>query len=168
MLSQIAVFSDVIAAFAIIVSLWFVAYEVRLNRKQAELTNWRETLVMMVDFKAQTNDLEFADLVVRGQRDFEALSEAEQLSFAMYLEQGVHMLGSFLKHNDSLPSKLVGIEIAIINLFTDLLTTPGGAAWWAEAHKQGRFMPETYRVTDALLAKRAANGGKPILSESDL
>ena len=168
MLSQIAVVSDLIAAAAIIVSLIFVAYEVRLNRKQAELTNWRETLVMMVEFKSRTNDLAFADLVVRGHRDYGTLNEAEKLSYSMYLEQGVHMMGNFLKHNDSLPRKLVGIEIALINHFADLLTTPGGAVWWEEAHKTARFMPETYRVTDALLAKRAANGGKPILSEKDL
>lgn len=167
MLSQIADIADLIAAVAIIVSLLFVAYEVRLNRKQAELTNWRETLVMMVEFKSRATDPAFADLVIRGHRDFEALSEAEQLSFGMYLEEGVHTLGNFLKHNDSLPRKLLGIDIAITNSFADLLMTPGGAAWWAHAHTQGRFMPETYRVIDALLAKRAANEGEPILEAAD-
>ena len=164
MLSQIADIADLIAAAAIIVSLLFVAYEVRLNRKQAELTNWRETLVMLVEFKACTNDLSFADLVLRGHSDFDALTQAEQLSFGMYLEQGVHTIGNFLKHNDSLPRKLVGMEMAITNLFADLLTTHGGAQWWSEAHTQGRFMPETYRVIDELLAKHAANDGKPILT----
>ena len=41
-----------------------------------------------------------------------SLSEAEKLSFGLYLEQGVHILGNFLKHNDSLPRKLVGLEQA--------------------------------------------------------
>lgn len=91
MLSQIADIADLIAAAAIIVSLLFVAYEVRLNRKQAELANWRETLA-----------------------------------------------------------------------------APGGALWWADAHLQGRFMRETYRVIDALLAKPATNGGKPVLKKDDL
>ena len=168
MLSQIADVADLIAAASIIVSLLFVAYEVRLNRKQAELTNWRESLVMMVEFKSRTNDPDFADLIIRGHRDFDALSEAEKLSFGMYLEEGVHSLGNFLKHNDSLPKKLVGIELALTNTFADLFLTPGGAAWWADAHQQGRFMPETYRVIDRMLATREANDGKPVLSEKDL
>ena len=168
MLSHIADIADLIAAAAIIVSLLFVAYEVRLNRKQAELTNWREALAMLVAFKVRAIDSEFADVVVRGHRDFEALSEAEQLSFGMYLEEGVHSIGNFLKHNDSLPRKLVGLDLAIMNMFADLLMTSGGAFWWAEAHLQGRFMPETYRVIDEMLAKRAANDGKPILDAKDL
>ena len=64
MLSHIADIADLIAAAAIIVSLLFVAYEVRLNRKQAELTNWRETLVMMVEFKSRTNDQAFAEFML--------------------------------------------------------------------------------------------------------
>jgi|GEM_PF-1038938 len=168
MLSQIADIADLIGAAAIVVSLLFVAYEVRLNRKQAELTNWRETLVMMVEFKSRTNDLAFAELVLRGHDDFDALAPAEQLCFGMYLEQGVHTIGNFLKHNDSLPRKLVGMELAITNSFADLLATPGGSRWWKAAHGHGRFMPETYRVIDEMLAKRAANGGKPVLTASDL
>ncbi len=168
MLSQIADIADLIAAAAIIVSLLFVAYEVRLNRKQAELTNWRETLVMMVEFKARTNDLAFADLVVRGHADFDALTPAEQLSFGMYLEQGVHTIGNFLKHNDSLPRKLMGLDLAIANSFSDLLSTPGGSQWWRNAHNQGRFMFETYSVIDAMLAKRVENGGNPVMKAGDL
>lgn len=167
-LSQIADYADLIAALAIVISLGFVWYEVRLNRKQAELTNWRETLVMMVEFKARTNDIGFAALVTRGHEDYEALSPEEKLSFGLYLEQAVHTFGNFLKHNDSLPRKLVGLDLAIANSFHDLLTTPGGAFWWAEAHERGRFMPETYRVVDGLLNARARNGGGALLDPADL
>lgn len=163
-LSVLANIADLVAAVAILVSLVFVGYELRLTRKQSELSNWREVLASFTDFKAITNDLAFAEFLVRAHRDYDALSEAEKLSFGLYLEQGVHILGNFLKHNDSLPRKLVGLEHAITNTFSEMLTTPGGAAWWAEAHARGRFMPDTYRIVDGLLARRAANGGKPLLA----
>jgi hypothetical protein len=154
-LSNIADIADLVAAFAIVVSLLFVGYEVHMTRKQSELSNWREVLQAFTDYKAATNDIEFADLLVRGHEDYTALTPAEQMSFGLYLEQGIHVCGNFLKHNDALPRKLVGLEEAITNTYVEMLTTSGGAAWWAEAHKRGRFMPDTYKTVDRLLKRGA-------------
>lgn len=154
-LSDLVGIADIVAAGAIVLSLCFVGYELHLTRKQSELSNWREVLAAFTAYKAITNDLAFAEFLVRAHRDYDALSEAEKMSFGLYLEQGVHIIGNFIKHNDSLPRKLVGLEQAIMNTFGEMLTTPGGAAWWAEAHERGRFMPDTYRVVDDLLARRA-------------
>ena len=162
MLSQVADISDLVAAIAIIVSLLFVAFEMRATRRQTELTNWRDLLQALADYKAQTNDLELAELVLRGQANYQALGEAEKLSFGLYLEQGIHILGNFLKHNDSIPGKLSGLEGAIGNHFYEMLTSPGGADWWAESKIRGRFMPDTYVVTNALLDRRKASGGAPL------
>jgi hypothetical protein len=150
-LSNLADIADLIAALAIFASLAFVGFELRMTRKQSELSNWRDVLQTFTDYKAATNDLEFAAFLVRAHEDYDALNAAEKMSFGLFLEQGVHILGNFLKHNDSLPRKLVGLEDAIMNTFTEMLTTPGGAAWWAEAHVRGRFMKDTFRVVDGLL-----------------
>jgi len=53
--------------------------------------------------------------------------------YGFCLEQGIHIIGNFLEHNNSLPRKLEGLEDAVTNMFIDVLTTPGGRAWWAEA-----------------------------------
>lgn len=150
-LSELASMADIIAAAAIIVSLLFVGVQLRLTRIQSELGNWRELLQQLTNYKGITNDLAVAELVIKGHADLDALDAAEKLSFGHYLEQGIHIYGNFLKHNDSLPRKLVGLDGAIKNSLSEMLTTPGGEVWWAEAHKRGRFMPETYRVIDALL-----------------
>lgn len=165
MLSQIADIADLIAAFAIVVSLLFVAYELRETRKQTELTNWREVLQTLTDYKSQTNDPALSEIIVRGHADYHALSAAEQLTFGLYLEQGVHIIGNFLKHNDSLPEKLVGLEGAIGNHFHEMLTTSGGAEWWRQSQENHRFMPDTYRITNDLLERRKANGGAPLNSK---
>ena len=151
--AQLADLADILAALAIVLSLIFVGYELQQNRTQAELSNWRALLQTLVDYKGLTHDPDFAAFITRAQADYEALSEADRMRFGLYLEQGVHIIGNFLKHNNSLPRKLEGLEDAVTNMFVDLLTTPGGRAWWAEAHETGRFMPSTYRTIDALLAK---------------
>lgn len=145
--------ADIIAAVAIVLSLLFVGYELHQNRIQAELSNWRDVLQTLVDYKGLTQDAEFAALVTRAHTDYETLSEVEKIRFGLYLEQGVHIYGNFLKHNSSLPRKLEGLEDAVANMFIDMLTTPGGAVWWAEAHERGRFMPSTYKIVDYQLAR---------------
>ncbi len=160
---DLSTIADLIAAAAIVVSLGFVGYEIQQTRKQAGLNNWRDLLQTLVDYKALTNDLAFADLVRRGHADYHALSETEKMAFGRYLEQGIHVLGNFDKHNDSLPTKIKDLEIPLTNMFYDLLGTPGGAAWWKEAKSHGRFFPETYRITDGYLDMRIANDGNPLL-----
>lgn len=152
-LSLLANLADVIAAVAIVLSLIFVGYELQQNRTQAELANWRELLETLVDYKGLTHDPAFAEFVTRAHADYDALSDTDKLRFGLYLEQGVHIFGNFLKHNDALPRKLEGLDDAVTNLFIDMLTTPGGSTWWAEAHDRGRFMPSTYRIVDAHLAR---------------
>lgn len=162
-LSDLADIADLVAVLAIFLSFAFVGYELHLTRKQSELSNWRELLRALTDYKAATNDRDFAAFLVRAHADYDGLDAGEKMSFGLFLEQGVHIYGNFLKHNDSLPRKLAGLELAITNLLTEMLTTPGGAAWWREAHERRRFMPDTYRIVDGLLARRAANGGNPVM-----
>lgn len=157
--SDPTIIAEGIAALAVILSIAFLAYELHLTRKQSEYANWREVLQSLSDYKAATNDLTFAEFFERGHQDYAALSPAERRSFGLYLEQGVHIYGNFLKHNDALPRKLEGLEDAIMNHFGEMLTSPGGAVWWQEAHGRGRFMPDTYRTVDRLLAARARKGG---------
>lgn len=157
-ISMIADWADLLAALAIFVSLVFVGFELHQNRTQAGLANWRDLLQTLVDYKGLTHDPELAELVARGHADLAALSDADRMRFTLYLEQGVHIFGNFLKHHAALPRKLHGLDDAVANMFVDMLTTPGGAAWWAKAKAQGRFMPSTYQTVDAILAR----GRRPV------
>ena len=150
-----SVIADIIAAAAIVLSLCFVAWELHQTRVQSELSNWRDILASLTEFKAITNDLAYAEFLVRAHADYHALSAAEKLSFSKYCEQGVHIIGNFLKHNESLPRKLAGLDQAIGVHFAELLSTPGGAAWWEEAQARGIFMPGTYVVTNKSLENHA-------------
>ncbi len=152
-LAEFAPVADLLAALGVMASLFFLAWETRRTRKQTELTNWRELLETLVLYKGLTNEPEFADLVERGHADYRALSPADQRRFGLYLEQGIHVYGNFVKHNDSLPTKLAGLEDAVTNYLIEMLTTPGGAVWWAQNRPLGRFMPSTYRMIDDCIAR---------------
>jgi hypothetical protein len=150
--SDLAPIADLLAALGVMVTVAVLAYELHQTRRQTELSNWRDLLQTLVDYKGLTNNAEFAEFVERAHEDYDALSAADRRRFGLYLEQGVHIYGNFLKHNDSLPQKLAGLDDAIANSFTDMLTTPGGAAWYARTRGQGHFMPSTYKTIDDVLA----------------
>lgn len=153
LLNQLAPMADILAALGVILSLVFLAYELRQNRKQSELSNWRDLLESLSNFKGLSNNLEFSEFLERAEQDYHALTPAEQRAFGMYLEQGIHIIGNFAKHNDTIPTKLVGMDGAIHSLLRDLLNTKGARAWWTETKPKGRFMPQTYVMVDAVLDK---------------
>lgn len=151
-LAEFAPIADVLAALGVMVTVGVLAYEMRQTRRQTELSNWRDLLGTLTDYKGLTQDVEFAQLVERGHADYDALSAADKRRFGLYLEQGVHVYGNFLKHNTELPRKLEGLDDAVANYYIDMLTTPGGAAWLAQTRGLGHFMPATYRVIDEIIS----------------
>ena len=154
-LSQLANIADLLAAAGVVGTMFFVAYELRRSNKENQLANWRQLLDSLREFKAITNDVSFSELIERGNADFASLSAAEQRSYGQYLEQGIHVIGNFSKHDGKTPNKLGGLELALDNTFVDLLNTRGARHWWREYKPKGKLMPQTYQTIDRLLA--AAN-----------
>ncbi|MEM8591194.1 MAG: hypothetical protein AAGF13_01590 [Pseudomonadota bacterium] len=143
MMANLADIADIIAAAGVIASLLFLAFELRVQNRETGLANWRHLLETLTEFKATTNDPVMADLIIRGQKDYSALSEQEKLSFGNWLEQGIHIIGNFEKHSGTVPRAMKDLDIAVHNLMLDHLRSPGAREWWAEAKPKGRFMPNT-------------------------
>lgn len=143
MMSQLAAIADLIAAAGVIASLLFLAVQLREQNRETGLNNWRQLLESLTTFKATTNDPYMADLIVRGNADFHSLTEAEQLTYGHYIEQGIHIIGNFDKHTGTVPRQMKDLDLAVKNLMHDLLRSPGAKAWWADWKPRGRFMPNT-------------------------
>ena len=146
MLSTLADIADLIAAAGVIASLLFLAVQLREQNRETGLNNWRQLLESLTRFKATTNDPYMADLIVRGNADFHALSPPERLSYGNYLEQGIHIIGNFDKHTGTVPRQLRDLNLAVHNLMHDHLRSPGAKQWWTWARPHGRFMPATART----------------------
>lgn len=143
MLSTLADIADLVAAAGVIGSLLFLAFQLREQNRETSLSNWRQLLESLTAFKASTNDPYLADLVMRGNADFHALSPAEQLAYGNWLEQGIHIIGNFEKHTGTVPRTMKDLNLAVHNLMLDHLRSPGARAWWAATKPRGRFMPAT-------------------------
>jgi hypothetical protein len=150
MLSSLADIADLIAAAGVIGSLLFLAFELRIQNRETGLANWRHLLETLTDFKATTNDPHVADLVVRGNADFHALSPADQLAYGNWLEQGIHIIGNFEKHTGTVPAAMTDLHLAIHNLMLDHLRSPGARQWWAQSKPRGRFLPATVANIDRM------------------
>lgn len=158
MLDTIANIADLVAAAGVIGSLLFLAFELREQNRETGLSNWRHLLESLTAFKAVTNDLAMADLVVRGNEDFHALGPAEQLAYGNYLEQGIHIIGNFEKHTGTVPRQMKDLHLAVHNLMLDHLRSPGAHAWWQTSKPRGRFMPATVQNIDRMME----DGRQPI------
>jgi len=152
MLSQIADIADLIAAFGVIGSLLFLAFELRLSNKENRMSNWRQLLDSFREYKAVTNDVAFSELIERGNSNYDDLSAAEKRSFGHYLEQGIHVMGNFSKHRGGIPVELTGLQTAVDNSLIDLLNTRGARQWWVAYKPKGKLMPQTYQTIDNMLA----------------
>lgn len=148
MLLKLAAIADLIAAAGVIASLLFLAFQLREQNRETGLNNWRQLLESLTALKASTNDPRMADLIVRGNADFHALSPAEQLAYGNYLEQGIHIIGNFEKHTGTVPRTMKDLDLAVHNLMLDLLSPPGARQWWAVSKPHGRFMPATAATID--------------------
>lgn len=153
MLPTLAAIADLVAAAGVIGSLLFLAFQLREQNRETGLNNWRELLVSLTTFKAATHDPVLADLVVRGNADYRALSPPEQMTYGLYLEQGIHIIGNFEKHAGTVPRMMKDLNYAVQNLMLDLLAHEGARAWWVDSKPKGRFMPTTARAIDAALAE---------------
>lgn len=145
--------ADLLAAMGVIASLLFLGAELRRSNRDTRQANWRELLDSYRDFKAVTNDLKFAEFLVRARADYHALTPAEKISFDHYQEQGVHVMSNFFKHDGTVPDELEGLEVVVGNCLFEHLDAPGARAWLEENKTRGRLMPGTYARIDAVLAR---------------
>jgi hypothetical protein len=158
MLTILADIADLLAAVGVIGSLVFLGVQLREQNRETGLKNWRELLVNLTEFKGLTNDPYMADLVTRGNADYAGLSAAEKLSYGLYLEQGIHIIGNFEKHTGSIPRQMADLRYPVHNLMLDLLSPQGAREWWAESKPRGRFLPATVKTIERMQAE----GARPI------
>lgn len=86
-LSEFASIAEIIAAIGVIASLLVVAWEIHKNTSQSKQANWGWLVDRFNAIYAQTSDIEFADLLAKGQQSFHNLTHGEKIAFGYHLEQ---------------------------------------------------------------------------------
>jgi hypothetical protein len=155
---------EFVAAVGVIVSLIYLAVQIRQNTQQV---NVNTTAVQQASFDQaiqcfsrfrgpMTQDQAVAELYLTGLRDPDALNAGERLRFRhllMDLFLGYYSL--FLRVGDSVISREAWE--ANIPMVRTLLCYPGVATWWEALHDTCGYHPSFVAEIDAIRASIADN-----------
>ena len=140
-LAQLTVAAELLAAVGVIASLLFVALEIRKNTAQTRQANWGNAADRFNAVYAQTNDIELAELVVKGRESYHDLSEAEKVSFGHYLEQLCIAIEALLVHGESLAHGREAMMALAKKHLSFHLGFPGAKQWYDEFDRQRGYPP---------------------------
>ena len=129
---------EFIAAIATVATLGYLAVQIRQNTKQAHLTATRELGASIHDGFAPLFNPGFARIWRLGRYAPDQLDEDERGAFGMLLERQLYSFQNVVQQYDNGVLEQDQFQ-SMLALFTDLISTPGGAAYWSK--NSSKFMP---------------------------
>jgi hypothetical protein len=127
----------------VIASLLVVAREISKNTAHSKQANWGWLVDRFNAIYAQTNNVEFADLLARGQKSFVSLTEGEKISYGYFLEllciahEGLFIYVKDEVHGHEEMTRLFEKHLRFH------LGFPGGREWWKQ-FQADRGLPERF------------------------
>jgi hypothetical protein len=123
---------EVLGAIAVVVTLLYLTREVRQNAKSLSISALRDTTAQWNHWSEMiaTSD-GLAEIVVRGNKSFHALSESEKLRYSAWVQ-------SFFDNAESYRSLVLDYEMddkdltVLESIVARRLLIPGFTAWWKE------------------------------------
>ena len=148
------ILAEVVSAVAVVVTLIFVAIEVRNNRfaTQAASVDAQSTGVNELN-AALVSDPELARIWNIGMSDAGKLDEIERLRFALQLQNYVNLYIALRRHRETGALPAANWEY-YAHAFGTLMNTPGASAMLKEIAVPEEILQESaeYRDTDAKFA----------------
>ena len=150
----IAAVAELAAAIGVILSLLYVAAQMRLNTHEISRTNSRRTYS---DHAASTRAIvendNLSDLMIRGLESRDELNAAEKYRFDVCLGNWLQAVEqAFADYRDgSYPEEFLEVHRNTIPAF---ISTPGGASWWNE--RQVWFSKSFRQEVERLVANPGA------------
>ena len=148
---QISYLAQIVASVAVVLSLMFVALQIKQNTGALQRNEHNSTMAQWTVVRmAIAGNRDIAELMTEGLRGERALDAADQLRLEQMLQEyawasfhiwdrtqrGVFPKGTF--------------EATAGPLLNDVLSTARGRTWWESAKHVG-FIPEFVRDVDAVL-----------------
>jgi hypothetical protein len=148
-LDELASLGEFIGGIGVLVTLVFVAAQLRQNTRAVQRGNAREAGNALVATMHANNTPVLSDIFVRGSHDLASLSPAERVQFDNIMYTWLH--GFEQEHFASRESphfeELLAPKRRIIPAN---LSTPGGSQWWSE--RRSWFTDYFVGVVEELLA----------------
>lgn len=149
-LSEVTGIAEIIGSIGIIASLVFVGLQVRQNTHQVEAASYQTGIAYIDAINNLATDPDTAELVIKGLKDFEALSQVEKARFdgivynvmnKFFLARQVYLQGSLARSDYE----------TYEDLLARILRSPGAALWFA---KTRYILPkDVTSVVDSILQR---------------
>jgi hypothetical protein len=130
---------EVVAAMGVIVSLIYLAVQIRQNTRSVGAASFQQVVDSLADFTSSlSRDRELIEIVIKGNADFDSLDEVERTRFDF----------AFISFFRRAENVLVQTEYGTVSADTwagfretlkSSLRAPGLRAWWS--HRRQRFHP---------------------------
>ena len=126
-----AAIAEIVGAVAVVITLLYVAKEIRQNSKSLGITALRDTTAQWNEWSNMlAGSADLADIVVRGNQARESLSDADALRYDAYLQ-------CFFDIVESYRSLVLDYEVekdihVLQAIVARRISIPGYAAWLAE------------------------------------
>lgn len=150
-LEQFASLAEIIAGIGVIISLIFLATQVRQYTEETSNSNWALCLDRYITMASRGLTEELASVVTRGRKDYKGLSETEQFMFGSYMievalaHEALVFLGNQVLRPDirEVPDKTLKYWFS----------QPGVSDWYEEFKaEKGGFSPKMNEYIDQLVA----------------
>jgi hypothetical protein len=128
--SELASLAEIVGALAVVITLIYVAKEIRQNSRALGIAALRDTTAQWNDWSSMlAGSGELADIVARVNQSDDALTEGEMLRFGAYAQ-------SFFDNVESYRSLVVQHRVekdldVLQRIVARRIAQPGFADWWA-------------------------------------
>jgi hypothetical protein len=160
-LNDLANLGQIIGAVAVVISLFYVASQIRQNTNAVRSATAQSVHEHFANwYHLIAGDAELSRIAVNGLRDYQSLSENERTRFiAAFTSFLSYSQNAFLKWRQGLlaPSLWLGWEQIMMNFFG----APGGKDFWTE---RGYMFGDEFRryIEDDLIKREPHPGAKPL------
>ena len=129
--AELASLAEIVGAIAVVITLIYIAKEIRQNSRALSMNALRDTTAQWNDWSnmlASSGDL--ADIVVKATKDYDSLSDAETLRYGGYVQ-------SFFDNVESSRELVVEHRVdhdldIVESIVARRITDPGIVRWWQE------------------------------------
>ena len=131
--SAIGAISEVLAAIAVVITLIYLARQIRQNSQAVEVSALRDTTEQWNRWsEVLATSPELADIVARGNKSYRKLPEVEALRYGAYIQMFFDCAES--SHALVLEHQVQKDVEVLESIVARRICMPGFAEWWSENH----------------------------------
>ena len=130
--AELANYAEVIGGVAVLISLIYVAIQIRQNTAVVRTSNYADLSFKVSEFNQLiAENGELADIYVRGTESYTSLNEIEKIRFNMTVSRLMQAIQAMfhLRQRGYIDSKLAQTNFDSVALF---LAEPGLQEWWQD------------------------------------